>query len=91
MMIVWQTVRRQNRPGQVVSLNTLATYGQSLFITIVSIELTSYCWQHHPQPRGPFALTGFGQYSIGFRRKSFCDGPRIVPEQDSWCHVDPLF
>jgi hypothetical protein len=32
-------------------------------------------------------LAGFGQYSIGFRRKSFCDGTRIVPEQDSWCHV----
>jgi ABC-type transport system involved in multi-copper enzyme maturation permease subunit len=40
MMIVWQTVHHQNRPGQVVSLNTLASYGQSLFTTIVSIELT---------------------------------------------------
>jgi ABC-type transport system involved in multi-copper enzyme maturation permease subunit len=40
-IIVWQTVvHRQNRPGQVVSLNALATYGQSLFITIVSIEPT---------------------------------------------------
>jgi hypothetical protein len=40
MMVVWHSVNRQYRPGQTVPLNTLASYGQSLFTTIVSIELT---------------------------------------------------
>jgi hypothetical protein len=43
----------------------------------------SRCFQQARQDQA-----GFGQYSIGFRRKSFCDGSRIVAEQDSWCHVD---
>jgi hypothetical protein len=33
------------------------------------------------------AETGFGQWLLEFRRKSFCDGPRIVAERFSWCHV----
>jgi len=40
MMVVWQNVQHQNSPGQTVSLSTLASYGQSLFTTIVLIELT---------------------------------------------------
>ncbi|MFI5454328.1 MAG: hypothetical protein ACHRXM_02655 [Isosphaerales bacterium] len=40
MIVVWQNVNRQYSPGQTVSIHTLADYGQSLFTTIVSIELT---------------------------------------------------
>ena len=40
MIVVWQNVNDQYSPGQTVSINTLAGYGQSLFTTIVSIELT---------------------------------------------------
>src|SRR5262245_4527911 len=47
----------------------------------------SRCAREHD----PDVMTGFGQYSIGFRRKSFCDGSAIVYEQDSWCHVERNF
>jgi ABC-type transport system involved in multi-copper enzyme maturation permease subunit len=40
MMFVWQNVNRRYSPGQNISISTLASYGQSLFATIVSIELT---------------------------------------------------
>ena len=32
------------------------------------------------------SLTHLRQLRLGFRRKSFGDGPRIAPGQDSWCH-----
>ena len=40
MMIVWQNVNREYSPGQTVSIQQLASYGESLYATIVSIELT---------------------------------------------------
>ena len=40
MMFVWQNVDRHRSPGQAVSIQTLATYGESLYKTVVSIELT---------------------------------------------------
>jgi ABC-type Na+ efflux pump permease subunit len=40
MMLVWQNVRGSSKPGQPVSIQTLASYGQSFYLTVVSIELT---------------------------------------------------
>jgi ABC-type transport system involved in multi-copper enzyme maturation permease subunit len=40
MMLVWQNVQRSSKPGQRVSIQTLASYGESLYLTVVSIELT---------------------------------------------------
>jgi ABC-type transport system involved in multi-copper enzyme maturation permease subunit len=40
MMIVWQNVNRRYSPGQTISIYVLASFGQSLFATIVWIELT---------------------------------------------------
>ena len=40
MMVVWQNSNRLARPGQTVSIQTLATYGENLYEAIVSIELT---------------------------------------------------
>ncbi len=40
MMIVWQNTTRNNRPNQTVSIQQMANYGQSLYLTVVTIELT---------------------------------------------------
>ena len=40
MMAVWQVAPRREKPGQTVSIETLASYGEAFFLTIVSIELT---------------------------------------------------
>jgi ABC-type transport system involved in multi-copper enzyme maturation permease subunit len=40
MMVVWHNSHRLARPGQTVSIQALATYGENLYETIVSIELT---------------------------------------------------
>ena len=40
MMFVWHNSNRLARPGQIVSIQTMATYGENLYETIVSIELT---------------------------------------------------
>ena len=40
MMIVWQNVQRYPSPGQTVSIQTMAKYGEHLYETVVSIELT---------------------------------------------------
>jgi ABC-type transport system involved in multi-copper enzyme maturation permease subunit len=40
MMFVWHNSNRVVRPGQTVSIQTMATYGENLYETIVSIELT---------------------------------------------------
>ncbi len=40
MMVVWHNSNRLTRPGQIVSIQELATYGENLYETIVSIELT---------------------------------------------------
>jgi len=40
MIVAWQNVNHQYSPGQTVLLKTLASYGESLYETIVSIELT---------------------------------------------------
>jgi ABC-type transport system involved in multi-copper enzyme maturation permease subunit len=40
MMIVWQRTTRDNRPDQTVSIQQMANYGQSLYFTIVTIELS---------------------------------------------------
>ena len=40
MMIVWHSSNRLIQPGQTVSIQMLATYGENLYETIVSIELT---------------------------------------------------
>jgi ABC-type transport system involved in multi-copper enzyme maturation permease subunit len=40
MMVVWQSSNRIANPGQTVSIQALARYGETLYETIVSIELT---------------------------------------------------
>lgn len=40
MMLVWQSVARSTGPNQVVSIHSLASYGESLYETVVSIELS---------------------------------------------------
>ncbi len=40
MMVVWHNSNRLASPGQIVSIQTLARYGENLYETIVSIELT---------------------------------------------------
>jgi ABC-type transport system involved in multi-copper enzyme maturation permease subunit len=40
IMFAWQTVAQRYRSGQTVSLSTLADFGQTLFTTIVTIEVT---------------------------------------------------
>jgi len=40
MMIVWQTSPYRDKQGQTVSIETLASYGQAFYLTIVTIELT---------------------------------------------------
>jgi ABC-type transport system involved in multi-copper enzyme maturation permease subunit len=40
MIVVWQNLRRYPGPGQTVSIQTMARYGESLYATVVSIELT---------------------------------------------------
>ena len=40
MIVAWTTDPTRNRPGSYVSIQTLASYGQKLFFTIVSIELS---------------------------------------------------
>jgi ABC-type transport system involved in multi-copper enzyme maturation permease subunit len=40
MMVVWQFTPRRESPGQTVSIETLASYGEEFYLTIVSIELT---------------------------------------------------
>ena len=40
MMVVWHNSNRLVRAGQTVSIQTLATYGENLYETIVTIELT---------------------------------------------------
>lgn len=40
MMVVWHNSNRSGRPGQTVSIKALARYGENLYETIVSIELT---------------------------------------------------
>jgi ABC-type transport system involved in multi-copper enzyme maturation permease subunit len=40
MMVVWHNYSNFASPGQTVSLQQLASYGETLYITVVSIELT---------------------------------------------------
>ena len=40
MMVVWHNTNRFANPAQTVSIQTLARYGESLYETVVSIELT---------------------------------------------------
>ncbi len=40
MMVVWHFTSRRESPGQTVSIETLASYGEEFYLTIVSIELT---------------------------------------------------
>src|SRR5260370_4041155 len=40
MIVVWQNVQRSPTPGQTVSIQTMARYGESFYETVVSIELT---------------------------------------------------
>ncbi len=40
MIVAWTTDPTRSRPGSYVSIQTLASYGQKLFLTIVSIELS---------------------------------------------------
>ena len=40
MMVVWHFTSRRESPGQTVSIDTLASYGEEFYLTIVSIELT---------------------------------------------------
>jgi ABC-type transport system involved in multi-copper enzyme maturation permease subunit len=39
MMVVWHLTGRYERAGQTVSIETMASYGESFYLTIVSIEL----------------------------------------------------
>ena len=63
--------------------------------TVISIQAGSeprkQAVTHESQIACPSTLTGFGQYPLSFRRKSFCDGLLFVPEPDSWCHVIRYF
>jgi ABC-type transport system involved in multi-copper enzyme maturation permease subunit len=40
MMLVWDSIVRYSAPGQLVSIQALATYGESFYVTVVSIELS---------------------------------------------------
>ncbi len=40
MMIVWHNTTHNNRPDQTVSIQQMANYGEALYLTVVTIELT---------------------------------------------------
>ena len=40
MIIVWQNTVRNDRPDRTVSIQQMASYGEALYFTIVTIELT---------------------------------------------------